>query len=181
MNVRSARGYFADGMAVVRGRVFLRRATTLGSLVRLWGKPRLVNDGTMTIGEKVRLGSKVAPIELVAGPGAELVIGSRTFINFGSSIVAMQKIHIGADCQIGPHCIVMDNAFHRVEPERRNEPAESNPIMIGDNVWLGARAIVLPGVTIGNGSVIGAGSVVTKDIPARTLAAGVPAKVIKSI
>jgi maltose O-acetyltransferase len=181
MNLQEARSYLADGMAVVRGRVFLRRATSLGSLVRLWGRPRVVNDGTLTIGDKVRLGSKAAPIELVAGPGGELVIGAKTFINFGSSIVAMQKIHIGADCQIGPYCMVMDNSYHHVEPERRNEPPESVPVMIGDNVWLGARAIVLPGVSIGSGSVIGAGSVVTNDIPERTFAAGVPARVIKSI
>jgi len=75
----------------------------------------------------------------------------------------------------------MDNDFHRLEPERRNERPDSAPIILEDNVWLGARVIVLKGVTIGEGSVIGAGSVVTKDIPPRSLAVGMPAKVIKTL
>jgi maltose O-acetyltransferase len=77
--------------------------------------------------------------------------------------------------------MLMDNAFHRLEPERRNEVPPSAPIVIGNNVWLGARTIVLPGVTIGHDSVIGAGSVVTRDVPPRTLSAGVPARPIKNL
>jgi maltose O-acetyltransferase len=76
---------------------------------------------------------------------------------------------------------MMDNDFHRIEPERRNERAESAPIILENNVWLGARVIVLKGVTIGEGSVIGAGSVVTKNIPSRSLAVGQPAKIIKEL
>jgi acetyltransferase-like isoleucine patch superfamily enzyme len=181
LNLAEARGYLDAGMAVIRGRWFLRRASSVGRLVRLWGKPRIVNEGRLVIGDKVRLGSDLAPIELAAGPGGELIIGSQTFINFGTSIVAMQYVQIGMDCQIGPYCMVMDNSYHHVEPELRHVPPPSEPVVIGDNVWLGARTIVLPGVTIGSHSVIAAGSVVTKDIPERTLAGGVPAKIIKSI
>jgi maltose O-acetyltransferase len=75
----------------------------------------------------------------------------------------------------------MDNDFHRLEPERRLERPDSAPIILGENVWLGARVIVLSGVTISAGSVIGPGSVVTRDIPPRTVAAGVPARVIKEL
>jgi maltose O-acetyltransferase len=75
----------------------------------------------------------------------------------------------------------MDNDFHRLEPERRDERPLSAPIILEENVWLGARVIVLRGVTIGAGSAIGAGSVVTRDIPPRSLAVGAPAKVIRSL
>ena len=75
----------------------------------------------------------------------------------------------------------MDNDFHRIEPERRLERPESRPITIDDNVWIGARVIVLAGVTIGADSCIGAGSVVIDDIPPRSLAVGVPARVIREL
>jgi maltose O-acetyltransferase len=68
-----------------------------------------------------------------------------------------------------------------MEPERRNEMPASAPIVLEENVWIGIRAIVLRGVTIGQGSVIGAGSVVVNDVPPRSLAAGVPARVIRTL
>lgn len=147
----------------------------------MWGTPRVINQGRMVIGDRVRFSGKAAAIELVAGPGAELVIGSGTYINFGTSLAASQHIRVGRDCLFGPYCMVMDNAYHHLEPELRRVVPPSEPVVIGDNVWLGARVIVLPGVTIGDGSAIGAGSVVTKDVPPRTLVGGVPAKFIKSI
>jgi len=135
----------------------------------------------MIFGERVRLDGSQAPLELVAGPGGTLEVGERTFINFGTSIVAHQHIRIGRHCLIGPFCNLTDNSYHRLEPERRYETPPSAPILIGDNVWLGIRTMVLPGVTIGADSVVGAGSVVTHDIPPRSLAAGVPARVIRSL
>ena len=90
-------------------------------------------------------------------------------------------MRIGAHCNIGSHTIIIDNDFHRLDPERRNEMPDSAPIILEDNVWIGVRAVILRGVTIGAGSVIAAGSVVVKDVPARTLAGGVPAKVIRSL
>jgi maltose O-acetyltransferase len=77
--------------------------------------------------------------------------------------------------------MLMDNDFHRIEPERRLERPDSAPIVLEANVWLGARVIVTRGVTIGEGSVVGAGSVVTSDVPPRTVVAGVPARVIRTI
>jgi maltose O-acetyltransferase len=76
---------------------------------------------------------------------------------------------------------ITDNNFHRLEPEHRDEIPESAPVIIEENVWLGGRVIVLPGVTIGAGSAVGAGSVVTHNIPPRSLAVGVPARVIKNL
>ena len=121
----------------------------------------------------------VATLELVSEPGGTLEIGDGAFINYGCSIAATRLVSIGPKCSIGSYTIIMDNDYHRLEPERRNERPESAPIVLEQNVWLGARVIVLRGVTIGADSVIGAGSVVTRDMPPRSLAVGAPAKVIK--
>ncbi len=77
--------------------------------------------------------------------------------------------------------MMLDNEFHRVEPERRLERPPSDPIVIEDIVWIGARVIVMAGVRIGQGSCVGAGSVVTRDVPSRTLVAGGPAKPIRAL
>jgi maltose O-acetyltransferase len=135
----------------------------------------------MVIGSRVQLVSTAATLELVTLPGGTLEIGERTLVNYGGSIAAAELVRIGARCLIGTHAIIMDNDFHRIEPERRLEQPESRPIVLEDNVWLGARVIVLGGVTIGEGSCIGAGSVVNADIPPRSLAVGVPARVVRKL
>jgi acetyltransferase-like isoleucine patch superfamily enzyme len=171
-----------SGCAVLRARWYLRHATRLGKNVRVWGRPFIHhNGGQMLIGDRVRLVSHVAALELGVSSGGTLDIGESTYINYGSSIAASKLVRIGPRCNIGSHVMIIDNDFHRLEPERRNERPESAPIVLGENVWLGSRVIVLPGVTIGADSVVGAGSVVTKDVPPRTLAAGVPARVIRQL
>lgn len=170
-----------NGWAVLRARWYFRHATQLGARVRVWGKPSIVNNGTIVIGDRVRLNSTIATLELAADTNGRLEIGAGTFINYGCSIAATQLIQIGPNCNIGTYVIMMDNDFHRLEPERRNERPASAPIILEENVWLGARVIVLRGVKIGTGSVVGAGSVVARDIPPRSLAAGVPARVIRSL
>ena len=82
---------------------------------------------------------------------------------------------------IDTQSILIDSAFHQLDPDRRNEAPEPAPVILEDNVWLAARVIVLPGVRIGKNSVVGAGSVVTRDIPPDVLAAGIPAKVIRPL
>ncbi len=169
------------GPALVRARWHLRSAASLGEKVRLWGTPAIYNFGTLIIGNKVRLVSTVATLELNVAKGGRLEIGDNVYINYGCSIGATESIRIGANCSLGCHVIMMDNDFHGLEPERRNEVPPSAPIVLEKDVWLGVRVTVLRGVTIGEGSVVGAGSVVTRDIPPRSLAAGIPAKVIRSI
>ena len=170
-----------DGRAVVAARWYLRKADHVGTRVRLRGRPLVTNGGRMVIGSRVQLVSTAAKLELVSIQGGTLEIGDRTLVNYGGSIAAASSVKIGSRCLIGTHAIIMDNDFHRIEPERRYEWPESRPIVIEDNVWLGARVIVLGGVTIGEGSCIGAGSLVIHDIPPRSLAAGVPAKVIRTL
>lgn len=167
--------------SVLRAQWRLRRATSVPRTVRLTGHPFVVNDGTMVLHDRVQLQSHVSKLELSVGPGGRLEIGERTFVNYGTSISVSESVRVGARCQIGTFCIILDNSFHHLEPERRDERPPSEPVVIGDDVWLGARVTVLPGVTIGSGSVVGAGSVVTRDVPPRTLVAGVPAKVVREL
>lgn len=166
--------------AVLWGRWTLRRASTVGRWTRVRGWPRIVNHGTMVIGSRVRLVSTPVRSELVCQPGGNLYIGDGTFINSGASIGASMLIQIGKGCQIGNQCIMLDNDYHGVDLEARTTRPSSAPIILGDNVWLGVRVTILKGVTIGEGAVIGAGSIVTHDIPPRSLAVGVPARVIRT-
>lgn len=169
-----------DGWAVLRARWYLRQATAVGPRVRLWGKAFCTNQGTMIIGNRTRLTATVTPLQLVAGPGGRLEIGESCAINYGCSIGATQLIKIGNRCRLGTYTIMMDNDYHHLEPERRHIRPPSAPIILEEDVWLGARVIVLRGVTIGAGAVVAAGSVVVKDVPPRTLVGGVPAKVIRT-
>jgi len=170
-----------DAAAVLRARYYLRSAETLGPRVRLWGTPAISNAGHLLIGDRVRLASIIATLELAVGRGATLQIGDRVLINHGGSIGATRLVRIGDRCNIGAHVIMIDNAFHELDPDRRDEQPEPAPVVLEENVWLAARVIVLPGVTIGANSVVGAGSVVTRDIPPNVLAAGIPAKIIRPL
>lgn len=113
--------------------------------------------------------------------GTHITVGPGTFANYGLTALDAAPITIGADVQIGPHVQLL-TPTHPLDPGQRRAKLEAaEPIVIGDNVWLGGGAIVLPGVTIGANSVIGAGSVVTKEVPPDVVAVGNPAKVIRSL
>ena len=176
-----ARQNWDDTRAVARARWYLRGAEHVGSRVRLRGRPAVFAHGRLIVHERVQLVSTIATLELVVERGATLEIGARSLVNFGTSLVAVNSVTIGPQCLIGTHCMIMDTPVHNVDPNRRLEPPASEAIQIGENVWIGARVIVMPGVTIGDDCAIGAGSVVTHDIPPRSLAAGVPAKVIRAL
>ena len=111
--------------------------------------------------------------------GKNLKIGKYVFINSGCRFQDQGGITIGDGALIG-HNVVMATINHGLAPARRgdNFPA---PIVLGSNVWIGANATILPGVTIGDNAVVAAGSVVTKDVPANMVVAGVPARVVKSV
>lgn len=111
--------------------------------------------------------------------GKNIRLGQRVFINSGCKFQDQGGIEIGNDCLIG-HNAVFATLNHALDPSHR---ADMHPgrITVGNNVWIGANVTILPGVTIGDDAVIGAGSVVTKDIPAQTVAVGSPARVVQSI
>ena len=122
-----------------------------------------------------------------AGPGfncdngKNIHVGDRFLANFNVTILDIREVRIGNDVMIGPGtCIITVN--HPLSPKgRRNHLGIAKPVIIGNDVWIGANCTILPGVTIGNNVVIAAGSVVTKDVPDNCVVGGVPAKKIKDI
>ena len=113
--------------------------------------------------------------------GYHLHFGKNVYANFGLTLVDDTHIYVGDNVLFGPH-VTLATAGHPVEPELRVQGYQFNlPIYLERNCWLGAGVIVLPGVRIGENSVIGAGSVVTKDIPANVVAVGNPCKVLRAI
>ncbi len=168
----------ARAWPLLRAKWALRRCTSVGSWPRLFGRVLVRNYGRITIGERLLMYGSTVRCELVADPGGIIEIGNRVFINYGVSISAHKLVKIGNRCQIGNYTLIMDNDYHQAGD--KTTLGESKPIILEDDVWLGARVIVLKGVTIGQGAVIGAGSVVTRSIPPRSVAVGQPAKVVKT-
>jgi maltose O-acetyltransferase len=113
--------------------------------------------------------------------GSNISIGAGTFVNYDCVLLDVVPIRIGAACQIATRVQLLA-ATHPVEPEARRAGWESgSPITIGDNVWLGGGVIVCPGVSIGDDTVVGAGSVVTRDLPPGVVAFGNPARIHRSL
>lgn len=113
--------------------------------------------------------------------GKHIEVGKNFFANYNCTILDVGKVIIGDNCQLAPN-VAIYTAGHPVHPASRNTLFEYGvEVVIGNNVWIGGNAVICPGVRIGDNAVIGAGSVVTRDIPAWTVAAGNPCKVIREI
>ena len=162
---------------------------TLDKSVGVCVPVRVDGLGCVEIKDHVNLGFRKAPL---IGTGeillqartreAVISIGPGTITSNNISIVSVKRIAIGDGCQIGDLVTILDADFHEINPETRNKSEGiSNPVEIGSNVWLGSRVMVLKGVSIGDNSVIAAGSVVSKSIPANVIAGGIPARVMRSI
>ena len=169
----------ADLSHIMNAQLHLRGKTRVPFSVRLQGRVQLSGDGEVVFGEGVSLVGTVVPVELVTYASGRIEIGNHTFINYGVSIAARASVKIGRYCHLGHYTFVMDNDQHDVV--RRMELPQSEPVIIEDHVWIGSKAIILPGVHIGSRAVIGAGSIVTKDIPPRSVAAGNPARVLRHL
>ncbi len=173
------------------GRLWLTsRGVKIGGGGWVHGLPevRLKKGSVVQIGDDVSLNSMsrfnpLAPSRrlsfITSTSGARIIIKDGAGIS-NSVLSCAQGITIGANTLIGAECMIVDSDFHGY-PIGENQPAKSAPVEIGDRVFIGARSIILKGVKIGNRSVIGAGSVVTSDIPENSLAAGNPARVIRSL
>jgi acetyltransferase-like isoleucine patch superfamily enzyme len=113
-------------------------------------------------------------------PHPKIYIGAHTYINRNTFLDAILSLTIGNHCAIGPGCYITDHD-HGLDPTLTplGQPMVAKPTKIGDRVWIGANVTILKGVTIGNDAVVGAGSVVTRDLPENAIAVGVPARVIK--
>ena len=195
----SARAFYGG---VLRHRVLARRSVWIGSPTVLDGAQRIsVRDGgALRIGlgpfglssehdtsvVRVRPGAELrceGVVSLQRGvrvvvDGGRLTIGHGTNVNgTGTKLLCAQEVTIGEHCTLSWDVQVLDHDFHTITADGVERPSVA-PVRIGDRVWIGTRAVVLKGVTIGDGAVVAAGAVVTSDVPAGAVVAGVPARVV---
>lgn len=175
--------YFSIAFNLIRGGFFKLRTSSCGSLLRVEKGVRLLKtNGKLVLGKKVNL-HRYAKLSVYGNaygsdgtaPAAKLTIGDGTAIGDRTEIHCGNSITIGNDTVISWDCCIMDRDYHKLESDYEI----TKPVTIGNNVWIGCNVIILKGVNIGDGAVIAAGSVVTKDVPAGALVGGNPAKIIK--
>jgi acetyltransferase-like isoleucine patch superfamily enzyme len=141
-------------------------------------KIRVAKNAQLLIGNRFTLSCNIFRTSISIAYNGLLTIGDYVFINQGVRIHAARNISIGNHVLIADLATIWDTDFHQVTPEA---PIHVSPVVIEDNVWIGAAATILPGVVIGAGSVVAAHAVVTKSVPSGVLVAGNPAKIIKKI
>jgi len=169
-----AQWWYAIGKQSLNADWHLRKVRSVGRNPIVLGKPRI--DATnLVIGDNFSLWSAHRQT-LVTGWG-QMRFGDRCFVNSGSIVFSACEVTVGDDVALANEVYVMDSDSHGVE----GRAVKEEPVRIGDGTWVGARAIILPGVTIGRRCLIAAGSVVSKDVPDDTLVAGNPARVIRKL
>jgi acetyltransferase-like isoleucine patch superfamily enzyme len=164
-------------VALLNAQLKIRAKARLPLSVRLYGRIYFRAGGDVEFGDGVSLVGTLVPIEIVSHEGSHISIGEHTFINYGASITAYREVRIGRHCLLGHHLRIIDRNEYGLEQREIAPPAA--PVLIEDHVWIGAHVIILPGVRIGRNSAIGAGSVVTKDVPPNCLVVGNPARVLR--
>ena len=143
---------------------FGKGGRSLRELPWIKGKLYVNQIRALRIGKRVRfVGQAMGDAAYGGERSGVLEIGEHTFINAGVGIAARQRISIGSDVKIGPRTSILDSIYHQFDANDKS--GASRPIVIGNNVWIGTRCTILPGVTIGDNSVVAAGSVVNKDVP----------------
>jgi acetyltransferase-like isoleucine patch superfamily enzyme len=163
------------------GRGYLRTKlipAKFGQLPNIRGRVKFHVRGEAVFGDGFTVLGDPAPVRISVEDGARLAIGDHVAVNCGVTIDVWHDIRIGNKVMIATNVTILDDNRHELEP---GAPLYSGPTIIEDNVWIAGNVTVLPGVTIGTGSVIAGHSVVSHDIPPNSLAAGSPAKVIKSL
>ncbi|MBE6337299.1 MAG: acyltransferase [Lentimicrobiaceae bacterium] len=159
-------------------------------LIRLLTRSK---NGELIIGNNFKSNNKIKSNSIgliqpcifnIYAPNSKIIIGDNVGIS-GSTICATTSVTIGNNVLIGSGCLISDTDSHPIDWEDRlydrNEKTRKAPIVIEDNVFIGARSIILKGVTVGEGAVIGAGSVVSKDVPPYSIVCGNPARVVKTL
>ncbi len=164
---------------LLRGRFALRNCTHVGVSARVAGRMRVENHGVIVIGDYLNINSSWVPTELITGRDGRIEIGNEVAINYGTIIVAGKGVTIGSGTMVGQHCIISD--LDIPETAVAPGPGAPNPIIIGRDVWLAARVTIRPGVTIGDGAVVVAGSIVESDVPAHAMASGIPARLLPKL
>ena len=169
MNIKSV---LLNGTAVLRGILNKWKFDKSGRLLRMERGVRVMkNNGRVSLGDRVLLHRYVK----LSAYGGKIEIGNNTYIGDRTEIHSGKSVKIGSGVNIAWDCNILDRDYHAFESD--SEVVKS--VVIEDNVWIGCRSIILKGVTIGEGAVVAAGSIVTRDVPPKCLVAGNPAKVIK--
>lgn len=163
---------------ILMAKYYLRTLNKVGYMPSINGKPIIENEGNIIIGDRVRIWSSITKAKIYVKKGAILHIDNNARIN-GVHISVSQKVSIGKNARISPYTLILDDDFHRIDDHFGI--GKKKAIIIEDNVWIASKVTILKGVTIGEGAVVAAGAVVTKNVPPYTVAAGVPARVIKKI
>lgn len=149
--------------------------------------PGVVNgQGHVAIEDQCTFGSTLAPaagdgrvLLQARRPGARIEIGTEAAISNNTSIIANERVQVGARCLIGDGVLIFDSDFHGTSiSERRTSTGKTAPVTIGNDVWIGSRAVILRGATLGEGSIVGAGAVVRGTFGALSVIAGNPAQVV---
>ncbi len=170
-------------------RLYASMFDDIGANFRCQGPCLIRKRGRISIGNNVMFdASGNRGIELSVAQGSHLTIGNDVYVNHSTSIICSIRVEIGHRCLIASNVHIMDEDGHPVDYRSRHDYRPTTPdtrlgapIILENNVWLGTRAIVLKGVTIGEGTVVGAGAVVTQSLPPGVLVVGVPARVIRDL
>ncbi len=144
------------------------------------GRLRITGPGTVLLDADVNAWSHAEVNRLITTePAAVIRIGRNARLN-GCTLIAAERIEVGADCVLGS-CLIYDHQPYSEAPDRRRQPGVRAPVIIEDNVWIGGQAAVMPGVRIGRNSVVGIHAVVFENVPPDVIVAGNPARVVRSL
>ena len=156
---------------------FLAHTSSIEPSTQCDGPIRVIGTGCISLGKGCRLGREC---ELTTEGGGKIILGDNIRINRGVTLTSYSQVSIGTFSIIGEFASIRDaNHGMTIGQPMRVQPHTSDPISIGKDVWIGRGSCILPGVTIGDGAIIGANSVVTRNVPPRTLVAGAPARVLR--
>jgi acetyltransferase-like isoleucine patch superfamily enzyme len=170
-------------VACFRFPAFRTMCVSIGQRLQMELIPDVSGPVKIYLGDDVRLSGKIHISGGRIFPASEFRVGNRSFIGNGCVFSVAQSLVIGDDVLIAGGCTVSDYSAHPLHPEKRIageqvKPSDVRPVRIGNKAWLGRGAIILPGVTIGEGAVIGAATVVTKDVPAHRICVGNPGRIL---
>lgn len=166
----------SEVIKILRGMLFKKKFNKCGKLLRVSKKVRVLRKNcNIEIGHKVQLYREVKLSAWGTDQKSYIKIGNNTSIGDRTEIHSGKEVIIGNDCNISWDVVIMDRDYHKLNSQKEIY----KPVHIKDKVWIGCKAVIVKGVTIGEGAVVAAGSVVTKDVPCNTLVAGNPAKVIQ--
>lgn len=166
--------------------VFRGRLAACGPGLVLWGgMPFVYGPVELRVGARVVLNRNVSFVSSAHGSKPQLTIGDDTSLGFAVVVSCARAVTIGRGVRIAQGCFITDNPGHPLDAAARAaglpaEPERVRPVTIEDDVWLGTNVMIMPGVTIGRGAVVGAGTVVTRDVPPGALVAGAAGRVIRA-